>query len=126
MTYLRRRGYSEEIATEVLAALETQGLVDDRAFATAFARDRVRLAPRGYRMIERELRSRGVAREIIDDVLRAVESEFPEVDVAERWLERQRGAAGRDRAEACRRLQGKGFRRETIARVTRGHTSWTR
>jgi len=125
---LKMRGFSKEVIDDVLAELESKGLVDDRAFAGAFARDRVRLAPRGYRTIARELRQRGVSADVIDEVLRAVEAEFPEAEVAARWLERRGGlAAAGDPERTRRRLGGKGFRRETIARITKGTSSpWTR
>ena len=49
--YLRGKGYTSGVIEPVLAALAEIGVLDDRAFARAFARDRVRLHPRGYRRI---------------------------------------------------------------------------
>ena len=63
---LRRAGSEEP---EIMAALERLtelGYVDDAAFARWWGEQRDRHSPRGRRMIEAELRQRGVPREIIE------------------------------------------------------------
>ena len=120
--YLRRRGFPGEVIDRVLDEIAASGHLDDRAFARAFARDRVRLAPRGYRLIAREIEDRGVARDLVDRALAEVEAEFPEVDVARALLRgRRRRLAGRAMPQQRRTIEGwlvrRGFRRETIRRV---------
>ena len=120
--YLKRKHCASNIADAVADEMTERGYLDDAAYAAAFARDRVRLAPRGYRMIEKELRDRGVARETVRAALREVENEFPEDEVARSLLEsRRRRIQGMDEETARRRvvswLRGRGFGGETIRRV---------
>ena len=63
---LRRAGSSDEVTAATLARLEGMGLVDDVAFTRWWAEQRDRQAPRGRRMVEAELRQRGVPREVIE------------------------------------------------------------
>ena len=62
---LRRRGATEEIATDVVADLAARGYVDDAAFARHWVATR---AARGYgaARLRAELRARGVATPLID------------------------------------------------------------
>ncbi len=129
--YLERAGYAADVVEDTLAAMTELGVLDDAAFARAFARDRVRLAPRGYRLIARELAERGVAREVVDAVLTEVEAEFPEVEIAEALLVRKRRHRGdgelteAETRKLERYLAGRGFRHDTIRRVVGGSDPWT-
>jgi len=92
---LYRKEFPGRAIHEVLDQLESVGLVDDRAFAEAFVRDRVRMRPRGRRALKAELAKRGVR----DEAEPAIEAVFEEAEVddrdlarevAEGWLRRQR------------------------------------
>lgn len=92
---LYRKEFPGRVIHRVLDHLETVGLVDDRAFAEAYVRDRVRLKPRGRRALRAELSKKGV-RDQADPAIDAV-FEDQEVDdrtlareAAEGWLARQR------------------------------------
>jgi regulatory protein len=74
---LRRAGASDEVIDATLARLARLGYVDDVAFARWWAEQRDRHAPRGRRMVEAELRQRGVPREVIE---RFREEDRPTVD----------------------------------------------
>lgn len=63
---LRRAAVSSDITDRVLERLATLGYVDDAAFARWWGEQRDRHAPRGRRMIEAELRQRGVPRDVIE------------------------------------------------------------
>lgn len=63
---LRRAGTEESIISGTLERLAELGYLDDAAFARWWGEQRDRHAPRGRRMIESELRQRGVPREVVD------------------------------------------------------------
>lgn len=76
---LRRSGTTDEVIAGTLERLEALGLVDDVAFARWWAEQRDRHAPRGRRMVEAELRQRGVPREVME-ALRGSELAEPALD----------------------------------------------
>jgi regulatory protein len=120
--HLLRAGHDPAHVETVCERLVDRGHLDDRAYAGAFARDRVRLAPRGYARIAQELRQRGVDRSIVDEVLETVEAEFPEAEVAAGLLGRRRRSHGplqdrETRLKAMRWLSGRGFRHQTVVQV---------
>ena len=67
--WLREREFTVEEIEPVLDRLAALGLLDDRAFARAFARSRMSGRGFGPRRVAAELGRRGVDRHIIDDVL---------------------------------------------------------
>lgn len=66
---LRRYGYDGDVVTATVKLLAAGGLVDDRALAGAWVRDRVRLKPKGRRALRAELAAKGVAREDVEAAL---------------------------------------------------------
>lgn len=105
---LRRDGIPAEIIDECVARLREQRLIDDGTFAEIFTRDRVRLKPRGRRMLIQELRGRGVeehtAAAAIDAVL--AEEEVDELELAREATRRWRPRPGEEPLRARRRLAG--------------------
>ena len=63
---LRRAGADDDVIGATLGRLSELGYVDDTAFASWWADQRDRHAPRGRRLIEAELRQRGIGRETIE------------------------------------------------------------
>jgi regulatory protein len=63
---LRRTSASEEVIAGAMERLARLGYVDDTAFARWWAEQRDRHSPRGRRMVEAELRQRGVPREVLE------------------------------------------------------------
>ena len=63
---LRRAGASDEVVDATLGKLSELGYVDDAAFVAWWAEQRDRHAPRGRRLVEAELRQRGIGREVIE------------------------------------------------------------
>jgi regulatory protein len=106
---LARAGASEEARAEALDRLAEAGIVSDERFS--LQRSRV-LAERGAgdELIRADLRSRGVASALIDDAIDALE---PEAERAARAF----AARGGD-VRAVRYLARKGFRTETVERLT--------
>jgi regulatory protein len=62
-----------------LARLATLGYVDDAGFARWWAEQRDRHSPRGRRLVEAELRQRGVSRDVLEE-LRGGELAEPALD----------------------------------------------
>jgi len=62
---LRAAG-ADAVLDHVLARLAELGYLDDDAFARYWSEQRDRHAPRGRRMVEAELRQRGVTRDVIE------------------------------------------------------------
>lgn len=113
------KGHAIPRVDACLDRLEERGLVDDAAVATAFVRDRIRLRPRGTRLLTQELRGKGiddgVARRVVDDVLDDEDLDENALvrRVLEGWIRRQgptvlAALANRDRSpereKARRRL----------------------
>jgi len=120
--YLERKGHEADAIEEAMAALAGIGLLDDRAYARAFARDRIRFHPRGYRLIAAELGQRGVAREDVDAALAEGEEAFPEAEVAADLAARHAARLARyDEEDRRRRLRAllarKGFRHDSVTAV---------
>ena len=63
---LKRAGTDDATVTATLARLTELGYLDDAAFARWWGEQRDRHRPRGQRLIEAELRQRGVPREVIE------------------------------------------------------------
>lgn len=75
---LIRRGVSETVARQVVAELEAQGYVDDRAFARQWAEARAGRQRLGSRRISEELRLKGIPRPLVEAAIREAFSETPE------------------------------------------------
>lgn len=91
---LHRHGVAQETAEEVLARFEDVGLIDDAAFARAWVESRH--AGRGLARgaLARELRSKGVAEEVVDEALSRLDPADEEANaraLAERKLLSTRG-----------------------------------
>lgn len=76
---LRRAGASDDVVDVTLNRLASLGYVDDVAFARWWAEQRDRHAPRGRRLVEAELRQRGVPRDVLEQ-LRDAEIAEPALD----------------------------------------------
>lgn len=118
---LRARGYVDNAVRAAVERCASIGYVNDREFAATFARDRIRLRPRASRLLEAELRDRGVSRRAArSGVAEAMASE----EVEERDLLRRAAEEGwrrlrqRDPQTARRQLgeylRRRGFRAEEV------------
>lgn len=100
---LYRHGVEPDIIDAVLARLAGWGYVGDESFAAYWVENRTANQPRGKRLIEQELRRKGVGREAIAVALNGAEINEPDavVELARARLERLRGL---DLATRRRRL----------------------
>ena len=122
---IRRRlkeRFSEPAVEQTVAALQTQGLLDDAAFAREWRRQREQLRPRGPATIANELRRLGVNSEVVEDALADFDAAGNAYRAAARYASRQ---SQQDFPEFGRKLwaflQRRGFDssvvRQTVGRL---------
>ena len=69
---LRRKGFDEDATAYAIAEVRRMGLLDDRAFAESWVRDRLLLRPRGARALVGELSRKRVAPDVARDAVACV------------------------------------------------------
>jgi len=72
---LQQRGFDGDSVETVIAKLKEQGLVDDMAFAQFWKDNREFFSPRSQWLTKSELRRKGVASDIIEQVVDTVDDE---------------------------------------------------
>ena len=72
---LQRRGFDDGSVEAVMARLKEQGLIDDVSFAQFWKENRDSFSPRSQWLTKLELRQKGVASDIIDQVASAVDDD---------------------------------------------------
>lgn len=102
---LAKDGYAPEAVDEAVGRAVSYGIVDDRRYAEAYVRTKLR-AGKGRRSIEAELRDLGIDP---DEISEWRESEDDEVSRALEILERRPPTAKNKRDAAYRRLISKGY-----------------
>ncbi|MGH3313912.1 MAG: recombination regulator RecX [Streptomyces sp.] len=120
---LRKREIPDEAAEEVLSRFEDVGLIDDAAFAAAWVESRHRGRGLARRALARELRTKGVDSELIDEAVGQLDS-GQEAETARALVDRKlRSTRGLDRDKRIRRLAGmlarKGYGEGLALRVVR-------
>ncbi len=104
---LAKRGYPDDVRTQVLDRLTEVGLIDDTDFAEQWVRSRRVNAGKGKRALAAELRTKGVDNEVITaalaDIDPGAERQRAEQLVADK-LRRERNTD--DEAKLTRRLVG--------------------
>ncbi len=102
---LRRKGFVQETIDAAVAKLEGWNYVDDEAFARYWVDNREANKPRGRRLLEQELRQKGVERELIQQTIEetGLDETATALDLGRTKL---RTYAGVEPAVARRRLGG--------------------
>lgn len=124
-TRLEGKQVEEGAIAAAIAQLEEERLLDDARFARRFAEDKRALESWGGERIERELRRRGVALDLVESALGAQDRQG-ELDsalalLAERVREPPVDDRGRDRA--WRMLVRKGYPPELAYDAVRAHSA---
>lgn len=125
---LSRLGYPQPLIDEVVERFAEVGYLDDADFARTWVESRDRARPRGETALRRELALKGVAREIVDELLaeRLDESQEgdPNLAAATALVQRKRATLERETDERKRRqkayalLARNGFDPETCRAVS--------
>lgn len=120
---LLKRGFAAEVSGAVLDSLELQGLLNDLEFAHLWNESRRRQKKLSSHAISQELRSKGVAPDIIEEVLQSSDSE-EEYQMAFELAERKyRSCAHLEHLVIYRRINSllarKGFSHQITERIMR-------
>ncbi|OBK75193.1 recombination regulator RecX [Mycobacterium sp. 1274761.0] len=105
---LTKRGYPDDVSTQVLDRLAEVGLVDDAGFAEQWVRSRRLNAGKGKRALAAELRTKGVDNDVISAALAEIDASA-ERERAEQLVRdklRRERLDGDDDAKVMRRLVG--------------------
>ena len=100
---LRERGHAQDEIDATVLRLRQERALDDVSFAARYARSRMAHAGLGRNRIRRDLRARGVERQVAENGLRAAADDVSEAEVLERVARRYWSAHRAD--EPPRRLQ---------------------
>lgn len=113
---LARDEWNEDIIARVVERLENAKMLDDAEFAASWVGARERSKPRGSRLLQQELRQKGVAKEEIQAALPDANAEIINALAALAKLERKLAPySGRDRDQkAIELLMRRGFAYSTI------------
>ena len=98
---LHQRGFDGDSVEAVLAKLKEQGLVDDMAFAQFWKDNRESFSPRSQWLTKLELRRKGVASNIIDQIADTIDDKDSAYRAA---LSKARSLPLSDYQSFCRRL----------------------
>jgi regulatory protein len=120
---LRKRDVPPEAADEVLSRFEEVGLIDDAAFAGAWVESRHHGRGLARRALARELRTKGVDGELIEEALQQLGPEEEEAAARALVARKLRATRGLERDRRLRRLAGmlarKGYSEGLALRVVR-------
>lgn len=72
---LTQKGYDAATVAESLKYLKEHGLVDDAAFALYWAENRATFSPRSQRMVQLELKQKGVAADVAEETSEELDDE---------------------------------------------------
>ena len=86
--YLEKRGFSPSSVGAVLLSLREQGLLNDVAFAEFWKTNRESFSPRSQAMLRSELRRKGIAQDIIAEVIQEVDEEASAYEAAQKKARR--------------------------------------
>ena len=117
---LRRRGLAAEDIEGVVARLQDLGYLDDAAFADFWIENRESFRPRGKRLLEQELRQRGIDTGALEERLADLDEEASAMRAARK---KAQGLARSGYPTFAAKISGflkrRGFSYEVVTAVTR-------
>lgn len=121
---LTQKGFGRDLIESVMADLRDQRLLDDREFASGYARSRLLTKPMGMKLLRQELWQKGISDEVIGQTLREVYSEKnPEEIARELVIKRQPRYSHLETTQKRKRLQDlllrRGFEWDLINEIVR-------
>jgi len=86
---LKKRNITEALIHRLVGDLESKGIINDLEFSKEWIDSRLRFRPRGKKLIEIELRGKGIEEEIIQSAVKEKEDELDERRIADRLIEKK-------------------------------------
>ena len=119
---LKTKEYLPATIEKVLEKLERLNIVNDKRFAEVFVRDRMKLKPKGKRVLQMELMQKGINKDIIEEVLQDLVGNEQEIELAKKVLAKaEKKYSGFDknvkRDKTIRYLLSKGFSYDIVEKV---------
>lgn len=111
--YLKRKDASDELIEQTIGRLADLGLLDDKAYAASFVRDRQLLRPTSHRKLVMELKKRYISEEIIHSVLASDELD-ERSSIKDVIVKKRRQIKYRDDDKLMQYLARQGFRYDDI------------
>ena len=110
---LSQKDYDVDVREQVIARLKEMDYLDDEEFARWWVKNRVEFNPRSIRSLQQELRQKGIAPEIISQILAQLDDDALAV------------AAGSQRAYRWQHLSQEDFFKKMLAYLQRRGFSYT-
>ncbi|NLD46306.1 MAG: regulatory protein RecX [Clostridiaceae bacterium] len=116
---LQLKGYDEEIINEVILDLKSIGYINDMIYARKFVYERLKLKPKSKKMLKMELKNKGIADEISDEVINNLE--YDESVAIERLVKKRFGKYNLEDPRIIRKIYSfllhRGFDYENIKAI---------
>lgn len=74
---LKKKDFSQQAIQETIESLKNNGIIDDRAFAAAWIKSRIK-KPLSLNKLKQELLSKGINKQIIESYLETIKKEYSE------------------------------------------------
>jgi len=119
---LRQKGFSKDLIGQVIAALESKKLIDDKRFAKLCVETRLHSKPSSLSDVKKYLEQKGVSGYVADDILSDYKDGFDEYEVAKSLAQKRILAySGLKTIKAKKRLMDylarRGFSYELVYKV---------
>ncbi len=102
----------KRITEKILKKLEDMGLIDDKAFVAWWLEQRTTFRPRGKQALRMELRQKGIAESLVDEMVGRVD----EIQLAQKIAQKK--------LKSYQKLDQKVFRQKMVAFLSRRGFSW--
>ena len=112
-----RRGFDQKTIDRVILQLKARRMIDDVAFARFWRENRESFSPRSERMLKLELKRKGIAVEVIDEVLEGSDED----GAAYRAAQKKARSLSQEDYDAFRRKLGAFLRRRGFSHEVANH-----
>lgn len=112
-----RRGFDQKTIDRVILQLKAGRIIDDVAFAKFWIENRESFSPRSERMLKMELKRKGIAAEVIDEVLEGSDED----GAAYRAAQKKARSLSQEDYDAYRRKLGAFLRRRGFSNEVANH-----